>query len=169
MSMGRSFMNNLPPSGFAPQYTLRERWRMLLLTLLWAVPLLLLTTKIFLPWFDAVVPLAHCHEYLGINGLTLVIYGVLVGLPVSLVVVVLLLEGRRSWRTWRLGQFPLPGEKVLRPTRYVYGRRARLRPALFFMVVLLVCGLSAQGWVWAGNLLPKLTPDLSVCFSGIAR
>lgn len=148
---------------WAPQYSKAERIRLLLCHAAWALPLFLLTQFFFFPWFEGYVETAHCHHYGAFNGLELVFHGLFTGLPLGLAVVVLAIEGRHSFRVLRLGQSPLPGEKVFRPTRYVYGHRARIKPLIFFLLVVFLCGLSVQGFFWADAMIDTLSPDVSRC------
>jgi len=148
---------------WAPQYSKAERIVLLLCHAGWAVPLFLLTEFFFFPWFERYVETAHCHRYGAFNGLELVFYGLFIGLPLGLALVMLALEGWRSVQVLRLGQSPLPNEKVFRPARYVYGHRARIKPLIFFLLVLFSMGMAVQGFFWAGAMIRDLSPDLSLC------
>ncbi|WP_372635739.1 hypothetical protein [Alcanivorax jadensis] len=148
---------------WAPQYSKAERIRLLLFHAAWAVPLFLLTEFFFFPWFERYLETAHCHRYGAFNGLELVLYGLFIGLPLGLALLVLAIEGRHSFQILRLGQLPLPGEKVFRPTRYVYGHRARIKPLIFFLLVVFLCGVSVQGFFWADAMIGELSPDVSRC------
>lgn len=148
---------------WAPQYSKAEGIRLLLFHAAWAVPLFLLTEFFFFPWFERYMETAHCHHYGSLNGLELVIYSIFIGLPLGMALMVLALEGWHSFQILRLGQSPLPGEKVFRPTRYVYGNRARIKPVIFFLLVLFLCGVSVQGFFWADALIRDLSPDASLC------
>ncbi|KZY39575.1 hypothetical protein A3754_12465 [Alcanivorax sp. HI0083] len=148
---------------WAPQYSKGERIVRLLCHAGWAAPLFLLTEFFFFPWFERYMETAHCHHYGSLNGLELVIYSLFIGLPLGLALVVLAIEGRHSLQILRLGQSPLPGEKVFRPTRYVYGNRARIKPVIFFLLVVFLCGVSVQGFVWASATIGELSPDVSRC------
>lgn len=150
-------------AGWAPQYSTGERVRLLLFHAAWALPVFLLTQFVFFPWFDRYLETAHCQQYGSLNGLELVFFGMFVGLPLGLALIVLALEGRRSYCTLMLGQSPLPGEKVFRPTRYVHGLRARLRPLLFFLVVLFLVAVSVWGYFQAASLMRELSPDWQQC------
>ncbi len=148
---------------WAPQYSKAERIRLLLFHAAWAVPLFLLTEFFFFPWFERYVETAHCHHYGSLNGLELVVYSLFIGLPLGLALIVLAIEGRHSVRVLRLGQSPLPDEKVFRPARYVFGHRARIKPLIFFLLVVFLCGLSVQGFFWASAMIDTLSPDVSRC------
>ncbi|MED5239767.1 MAG: hypothetical protein VX379_09355 [Pseudomonadota bacterium] len=143
---------------WAPQYSRRERLTLLALHGAWAVPLLLVSQWLFFPWLETFVATAPCRQVGPFSAMGVLLYGIFVGLPGSFVLVVLAIEGRHSLRVWQLAQHPLPGEKVLKPTRYVYGRRARLRPLMFLLVMLAVTGLAVQGLFWAGDFLDQLGP-----------
>ena len=144
---------------WAPQYSRGERLKLLAFHGAWALPLFLLTQFVFFPWFETFVETAPCRRAGPFSALEMLIYGIFVGLPGSFVLVVLAIEGRHSLRVWQLAQHPLPDEKVFKPTRYVYGRRARLRPLLFLLVILMVTGLTIQGVFWAGEFLDRLGPE----------
>lgn len=149
---------------WAPQYSKGERFRLLLFHVAWAAPLFLVTELVYFPWFKGYMETAHCHRYGSINGLELVIYSLFIGLPLGLALLALGMDGRQSFQVLRLGQLPLPGAKVFRPTRYVYGHRARIKPLVFCLLVLFLSGLSVQGFFWADAMIPELSPDLSQCF-----
>lgn len=148
---------------WAPQYSSRERWHLFGLHAAWALPLLLVTQLVFFPWFETFVETAPCRQVGPFSAMDLLIYGIFVGLPGSFVLIVLALEGRHSLRVWQLAQHPLPDEKVLKPTRYVYGRRARLRPMLFLGMILVITALTLCGVVWAGEFLAGLGPTGKGC------
>jgi hypothetical protein len=76
-------------------------------------------------------------------------------LPIMLVLPLVIVEGPRSIKVIRLGQNPLPGEKVLQPTKYTYGTKAKLKPVLFFVVVVFLFGLSIRGVYWANDIIGK--------------
>jgi Flp pilus assembly protein protease CpaA len=88
----------------------------------------------------------------------LLLYGVFVGAPLSCALVILLLEGRRSYKVIRIGQNPLPGEKVLRKTKYRYGVAARVQPAALFAIMALLVGVSIWGSFQAQKLSRNITP-----------
>lgn len=141
---------------WAPQYSRAERLRLLAFHGAWAVPLFLITQFLFFPWFETFVETAPCRQLGPFSALNVLIHGIFVGLPGSFLLIVLAIEGRHSLRVWQLAQHPLPGEKVLKPTRYVYGRRARLRPLLFLLVMAGVAGFTVQGVFWAGEFLDQI-------------
>ena len=142
---------------FAPLYSRRERWRMLLWSLLVTGILALIMITGFLPWLQTFLPDAHCQTIFGINGLTAIMLLMFVAAPLLLVIFLVVFEGPKSWRVWRLKQTPLPDEKVMKPTRYRYGRRALWRPIGFLIVIVALLAMT----VWAFFLVENMSDQLS--------
>ena len=142
----------------APLYTTRERVLILFKALAVVLPLFLFAWLWLLPWLQDYLPDAHCHRYGSLTGMHLLLYGAFVGLPLSLALLILLFEGRRGLRVLRVGQYPLPGEKVLRKTRYRYGTAARIRPLLLLLCVCFMLAMSAWGYLQATALIGQIAP-----------
>lgn len=140
-------------SEYAPMLSVKEKLLLIAKHLCWALPLLFVTETWFFPWLTHYAEVAHCHDYGWATGIELLMYGVFIGLPLSAAMILIAIEGRKSIRVYQLAQTPLPGEKVLRPTKYIYGRKARLRPIVFFAVIGLMLLLSFQGFFWATEIL----------------
>ncbi len=143
---------------FAPTYTTRERVVLLLKVLAIAMPILLLLELWFFDWLRNYAREANCHVYGDINGVHLLAYGVFVLIPLSSAFLSALLMGPRALRVLRAGQDPLPGEKVLRQTRYRYGRAARLRSYGLFAFILFFVGVSIWGILQAQKLTATIAP-----------
>lgn len=144
---------------FAPLYTTRERVDLVLKILAVAAPVYLLAQFWFFPWLQDYASFANCHSYGNINGVQLLMYGVFVLIPLSLALLIWLLEGKRCLRIFRLGQNPLPGEKVLRKTRYRYGRAAMIQPFVILLAIAVLIGAS----VWGGFQAEKITRMIQPC------
>lgn len=127
---------------------------------------MLLTHFAFLPWLRGYIDTAHCYDYGPVNGLQMVFYGLFVGLPALITLTLYAVEGSRSIKVLRGGQSPLPGEKVFRPTKYRFGIRARIRPALLILTMLLLVGLALRGVFWAEETIAKLPTDRAACVGG---
>lgn len=150
--------------GYAPEYTTKERINIILKALAWAVPLFATLKFWFFPWLKQYSANAHCYQYGNFTGLHIIFYGLFIGLPLLMACMLLILEGKRSINIIKLGQSPLPGEKVLSPTKYIYGTQAKLKAYLFFAIMLLVLGLSVQGYFWVQPLIIKIPSiDVSKC------
>lgn len=145
---------------YAPEYTKKERTIIIFKHMVWALPLFAIIKYWFFPWFEGYTAKAHCHNYGAFTGLHVVFYGVFIGLPLLSALMVFLLEGPRSIKIIRLGQNPLPNEKVFSQTKYTYGIRAKIKPYFFFAVLIFLLGLSVRGVFWANDIIynPKNNP-----------
>lgn len=151
---------------FASEYSKKERVILLLKHMAWAIPLFAITKYHFLPWFEVYAENAHCYRYGNITGTDLVFYGLFVGLPLLFATALFFLEGTNSIKIIRLGQSPLPGKKVFRPTKYTYGFRAKLKP--FFLIISMVffVGLAIKGVYSASQTINMVNPkELPKCKS----
>jgi hypothetical protein len=146
-------------SDFAPLYSIRERIQIALKLLSVAVPVYLAGYYWLFPRLENYALTANCDYFGAVSGLQLLVFGVFVGVPLSMALLIWLIEGARSIRVWRLGQSPLPGEKVLRRTRYRHGAAARMRPAGVFAMVLLLIGAA----VWGGFQARRLVNEIGPC------
>jgi len=144
---------------YAPMAGKRERIRLALILAAVILPLALVSHWWLLPALTRYARFANCYIYGDHNGMELLIYGALVVFPLSFALILLLILGPRSLRIIRAGQDPLPGEKVLRKTRYRYGRAAMLLPAMTAILVLVCIGFS----IWGGFQVDKLTGNIPPC------
>lgn len=144
---------------FAPEYSKRERIAFAIKYLTLGVIVVGLVQYQFLPWLQRYIPTAHCYKYGEITGTEVVFYGLFVGLPLFGAIIMLLLEGPNCIKIIRLGQSPLPGQKVLKPTRYIYGQRAKLKSYFFLLAVLLLLGLAGKGVFWASDTASRIDPN----------
>ena len=144
---------------YAPLYSRKERVRIALLLLAIMAPLLLIAHFWLIPAISAYTELTNCDSFGDVDGVHLLLYGVFVYLPLSFAIILLLLLGRRCMRVIRAGQDPLPGEKVLRPTKYRYGKAAMIVPALVPFLVVVTVGFS----IWGSFQAEKLTRIVAPC------
>jgi hypothetical protein len=130
----------------------------------WAVPVVLLIQFYFLPWLDVALARPPCLVTERFTNMALLLYGVLCLFPLVFALLLCITEGKRSLQVLKLGQSPLPHEKVYRPTRYVYGSKAKLRPLFVFLVILGFAVLSAYG-SYVVNDITKNIPlsELTAC------
>lgn len=141
---------------YAPLYSTRERVRLLLITLAWAVPLIAATQLLFLPWLRGYAALAHCQDYGTFSGIQALFYGVCVGLPLLFAATLLAVMGNRSLKIIRTGQYPLPDEKVMRPTPYRYGFRARLMGYIPLVLIAAMLALGVYGYGVANQIIERI-------------
>lgn len=143
-------------SEFAPEYSKKEKLLILLKHAVWVVPLFVATQYLFFPRFVEFADRSHCYQYVGIYGTEIMFYGLIVGLPLIFSLLILLFEGARSVTIIRLGQSPLPNEKVFKPTQYSYGSRARIKPIFVLLIVVFLIGFSVRGWFSVQQLINNL-------------
>lgn len=121
----------------APKYSWRERFKIWFGATIACGLLLVLSGRLILPLDEETL----CRP--------LFWYGLFIAPPLSTLLLLLVALGPTMWRTLRSGQFPPPGQKVLRLTRYVYGFRARIRVFVYGIALACLVGLSVQGYFWA--------------------
>jgi hypothetical protein len=144
---------------FAPEYTKKERIWLIVKNLIWFTPILVFCELWFFDWLGEYAKVAHCYEYGPIKGTHLIMYGLFVGLPFTLATLLFVLEGVKAIKVIKVGQFPLPGQKVVKPTKYKYGNAARISGALLIAAVMFLFGLAAWGFVQA----KEITRDIKPC------
>jgi len=146
-------------SNCAPEYSKRERIVFVLKHILWFVPLYAATELWFFDWLAKYSDNANCYYYGNITGVHLVMYGLFVGLPLSSAIIIAILEGHRSIKIIKLGQNPLPEEKVFKKTKYKYGYKAKIQPIAIFCFIGVFILFSA----WGSMQAYKLTQDIKPC------
>ena len=144
---------------FAPEYTKNERVWLIIKNLLWFMPLLAFCELWFYDWLGEYAKVAHCYKYGPVTGTHLIMYGLFVGLPLTLAVALFGFEGAKAIKVIKVGQFPLPGQKVLKPTKYKYGKAARINGAVLIAAVAFLFGLSVWGFMQA----KEITQDIKSC------
>lgn len=145
-------------NGYAPLYSKRERIRLALKLALVFGPLFLIGHYWFVPRVGEYARYANCYRYGEFSGVEVLLYGMFVGIPLSTALLVALLFGPRSLRVIRAGQDPLPGEKVLRKTRYRYGRMAWLTPIYTVLFVIFFIGVAIWGAAQAKQINREPAP-----------
>ena len=153
-----------PGVEYAPMYSTRERIAILIKLVLWLVPLVLVLQFWFFPFLREYAANANCYDYGPVNGVHLIFFGLFVGLPLTLSVILFALEGPNFIRAFKAGQFPAPNQKVLRLTPYKYGNAARLQVSLFFIIILFLLGLS----IWGGFQAFQLTQEILPCTADVS-
>lgn len=148
-------------SEYAPEYTKRERVFIALKMLVLIITLALISEFWFLDWIVDYAKNANCYIYGDFTGVDVLLYGMFVVLPLSFALMIVLMEGRRSMRIISSGQNPLPGEKVLRPTRYKYGTAALIQPIAMGVIVFLLISLAVASSLRIEKFAAKIEPCVS--------
>ena len=150
---------------YAPLYSRKERIRIALMLAVILAPIALISHFWLIPWISAYAELANCYTYGDINGLQLLLRVAFVYLPLSFAIFLLLLLGRRCIRIIQARQDPLPGAKVLRPTRYRYGNTALILPAVVLLIVIVITCFAIWGSFQAdrlGSTAMPCTPEQQI-------
>jgi hypothetical protein len=151
-------------SEFAPEYTTREKVISLLMHAGWAIPVVLLMHFYLLPWLEVALAKPPCLVTERFTNMALLLYGMLSLFPLLIALLLCFTEGKRSLQVLELGQSPLPNEKVYKPTRYVYGNKAKLRSLFVFLVIFGLGVLSAYGAYVVNDITAKIPlTDLTAC------
>lgn len=146
-------------SDYAPEYTNRERALFVIKQIFWVLLLYAAAQLWFFNWLAEYSDKANCYYYGDVTGVHLVMYGLFLGIPLSIAFIIAIFEGRRSIRIFRLGQNPLPGEKVFKKTKYKYGREAKIQP----VVLLLFIGFLLVLAGWGSMQAYKITQNIKPC------
>lgn len=154
---------------YAPQFSVQERMQLLFKTILLLVPIFIFGKFWFFSWLSEYSEKANCYYYGQITGAHLLIYGVFVGIPLGIAIILFIFEGIGAIRVLKVGQFPLPGQKVLRSTKYKYGVRAKARGLYILFCILMFVGLSIWGFVQAKKLTNEIKPCESQLTSTLER
>ena len=150
-------------SEYAPEYTKRERLAFAVKSLALAVPIFAFLKFSFFPWFEIYSKSAHCYDYEYFTGTHLVFYFIFVLIPIGSAMIIFAITGRRLIAVIRLGQYPLPGEKVFQPTKYKYGWMAKVQPFLALLILVFMVGLGIRGIFWANEVVDKVHDQNIAC------
>lgn len=136
---------------FAPRYTTAESIRIVVVGALAGAAVLTLGQGWLFPWLKEFARTAHCRTVWGMDGLTVLWYGLFVGLPLHVGLLVLATLGWRGYKILRDGQFPALNEKVARPTRIRRGTAAQWIGCLHLCICIPLFALSVWGWFVAAE------------------
>ncbi|MEH6448850.1 MAG: hypothetical protein V7765_09285 [Oleispira sp.] len=143
---------------YAPEYSKKERINFLLKHTLWVLPLYIVTDFWFFDWLSEFSNNSNCYYFGGITGSHLIFYSLFVGIPLSLFIIILALEGPRSIKIMKLGQNPLPDEKVFKKTKYKYGAKAKIQPIVTVVIAISLLIFAAWGYVQAYEITQDIQP-----------
>lgn len=146
----------------APEYTRNEKLRIVVTHAAWSFPLLAYLHFYLLPAFKEFANTAPCRNYWGIDGAYTVFIPVFCS-PLLFAVLLAALWGHEYKSILRLAQYPFPGQKVFKPTPYVYGFKAKLRAYVFFSFITLLIGVGIYGLIWSTQFIETNNARLSAC------
>ncbi len=147
---------------FAPQYSKQEKIKLIAVMLIGGALVMGINHYWFFPELRQYGEHAHCFNYGSFTGAHVMMYFVFAALPLIMSISLFLLVGPRELRVIQTGQNPPPDEKTFKPTRYVYGWRARIRSYVGLGALLVIFGMGILGYFWANELIDRLgLPDSS--------
>ncbi len=138
---------------YAPLYSTNEKIQKVFNTFIWIIPCLLLFKYWVLPWFNHYMKRAACIDYGFITGLEWGFY-LSLNLPILIIFLYLVLfQSKHFYHIIKQGQCPLPYQKVFHPTRYTYGKKAKIKGYLFFLYL----GLLFCFWLYSFKIVQDIT------------
>ena len=148
---------------FAPLYSPAEKRKFLLLGVSLGIVVVVASKLWLFPWIKELSVLAPCRTVFGMEGATVFLYAIFVGLPLVACIPVVLGLGWRGYKALRDVQYPPLGTKVVRPTRIVRGSKAKLIGYLHLFAFLPVLALSIWGGFQVNDLAQKIAREPRNC------
>lgn len=148
---------------FAQEHSAAARIRFMLIGVTAGGALLLASRAWLFPRFREFVSVAPCAKVFGIDGLTILWYGLFVGIPLFAAGLTAATLGLRGRRILRDGQVPPIGEKVFRPTRIRRGARAVLAGRLHMAACVPFLVLAAWGFFQAHDMTATMRARPGAC------
>lgn len=140
---------------YAPQYTTRERLRRLAVCLPLGLGGYALCQWWLFPRLKTFAEHAQCVTVLGMPGSQALFYGIFVGMPLFLAVVMTAVFMPSAVGSIKTRRYPPPGEKVYRPTKIKTGRRAVAASLVPLAVALLFLCIAGWGYVQASQIIAR--------------
>lgn len=137
---------------FAPQYSLEERRRRLVLHGVLCV--LVIGALYWWAWprYQSFSADAACASVFGVAGSTVLIYGAFVGMPLAAAILIVMLTARSSMESILTRRYPPPGRKVFGRVKVKKGWQAIAFALLPAMFITYLCVLGSQGMTVAAQM-----------------
>lgn len=152
-----------PDTEFAEEHTKAERIRIVVLGVLFGAIAVILSKTFLFPWIREFADSAPCRKVFGMEGLTVLWYGLFVGIPLHAALLVGIALGWRGHKILRDGQCPPDKEKVYRPTKILRGSKARLIGYMHVSAFLPFLALTIWGSFQAEKMSKTMRPKAGVC------
>lgn len=152
-----------PEPEFAEQYTKAEAIRIVVMGTLAGALIIIFSKAWLFPWIREFAISAPCRKVWGIEGLTVLWYGVFVGLPLFNAILIMPTLGWLGYKILRDGQFPPANVKVFRPTKIRRGPKAKLIGYMHILVCLPLLALSIWGGFQAEKMTKTMRPKAGMC------
>lgn len=136
---------------YAPEYSTAHRVRFITLGIISGACVVAVSQLWLFPALKAFAETAHCRHVLGIPGSSVLAYGMFVGLPLFIAVLITFTIGLRGVRILTSGQVPPPGERVLKKTPIRRAKRAKLVGILHLSFAVLPIAIAIFGYPQAAE------------------
>lgn len=143
------------PIEYADEYSESEKRRFVLTGIIAGALLVAIGKMWFFPWLHEFSDTAACRTVFGVRGIEILFYGLFVGFPLTLAIIIGLGFGRRGYRILKEGQAPPSGEKVFRKTRIVRGAKAKLAGSILLLAVAFPLAMAGWGFGQAQRLTER--------------
>lgn len=148
---------------FAELRTPAERLRIFIICLLTGILVTYLSKTWLFPSINEFAASAPCRKVLGIEGLTVLWYGLFVGVPLHGAILIAAVMGWRGYKILRDGQYPPLKEKVYKPTRILRGAPAKFKGYMHLLAPLPLLAMSIWGIFQAEEYSKTMRPKASTC------
>ncbi|MFZ6751326.1 hypothetical protein [Undibacterium sp. Ren11W] len=148
---------------YAEQHTPAERIRIVIIGVVTGALVFFIGKSWLFPWFREFASNAPCRNIFGIEGVKALWYGLFVGMPVAVTILITSIFGWRGYKIIRDGQFPLAKEKVYRPTKVRRGAKAKLIGYIHLLAFLPSLLLAIWGSYQAKEMLRTIHISTTTC------
>ncbi|WNO60206.1 hypothetical protein [Rheinheimera sp. MMS21-TC3] len=151
---------------FAEEFSKVEKVKRVILYVLLGAFIVISHQKWLLPYISWYANTAYCHTPFGYSGVTVLWYGLFVGLPIFCAILVAAYSVPNGIKGLRDGQFPPKGVKVYKPTKIIRGRPSKVKSLGHLIAPLLFVVIGIWGSFQVENLPNDPDSfDYSVCES----
>lgn len=140
---------------YAPQYTMRERWRCVAIVAVCFAVMWAMREWWPFPQLQVFAQTAHCRTVLGMPGRSVVLYGVFLGMPLAAAMSMGAIIVPPALRSIRTRRYPPLGKKVLGRVKVQTGRTAVLSAATDLVLAAALFAIA----IWGGLKAAELTKD----------
>ena len=152
---------------FAEEYSKKEKIRIIILIILFAILATIVGEKWLFPCISWYVNTVQCHSLFGLSGILVLLYSLFAGLPLLCAFLMGILLLPLGVKGIKQGQYPPKGSKVLKPTKIIKGRKAKVLALICIIIPLSFVLMAAWGFLQIEKM-PSITDhkvDYSLCKS----
>ena len=157
-----------PDTEFAEEHTKAERTRIVVLGVLFGAIAAIFFKTFLYTWIREFADSAPCRKVFGVEGLTVLWYVLLVGIPLFAALLVGIALGWRGYKILRDGQCPPDKEKVYSPTKILRGFKAKLIGYMHVSAFLPFLALTIWGSFQAEEMSKTMRPKAGMCTANMS-